>query len=145
MKTLTDFTYSITVKATPAQALTCISQVGHWWAKDFKGKAAKLNDEFTVRFGDTFVNFKISEYKPGKKIVWLVTDCYLEWIKDKTEWNGTECIWTLTEKDGKTIIDFVHKGLTPESECYESCKPGWTHHIKDSLLKLINDGKGLPE
>lgn len=141
-----DFTYSITVKGTPAQAIKAISQVGQWWAIETKGKAAKLNDKFSVYFGDdTFVDFKISELIPGKKVTWLVTDCNLGWVKDKKEWKGNECIWMLTEKGDKTLIDFMHKGLTPETECYESCKPGWTHHIKDSLLKLINNGKGFPE
>jgi hypothetical protein len=145
MKTKNDFSLSITVNASAKDAMKSISHVDKWWAKNFKGKAAKLNDEFSVHFGDTYVNFKISELIPEKKIVWLVTDCNLGWIKDKKEWNGTEVIYTLTEKGDKTQIDFVHKGLTPESECYESCKPGWTGHLKNSLVKLINDGKGFPE
>ena len=143
--TIKDFDYSLLVKASAKEAMKKISQVNLWWAKNFKGKAAKLNDMFSVYFGDTFVDFKISEVIPGKKIIWLVTDCNLGWIKDKKEWKNTEVIWALTEKDGKTQIDFVHKGLTPESECYESCKPGWTGHLKGSLVKLINDGKGNPE
>jgi hypothetical protein len=148
MKKQQGFSYSFSVKASAKEVMKRIAQVDLWWAKQFKGKAVKLNDEFSVYFGkpgDTFVNFKISEVIPDKKIVWLVTDCNLHWIKDKKEWNGTECIWSLTEKDEKTKVDFVHKGLTPESECYESCEPGWTHHIKDSLIKLIEDGKGFPE
>ncbi len=140
-----DYSYRLTVNASPTDAMKKISQVGHWWAKDFKGQAAKLNDEFSVYFGTTFVNFKISEAIPDKKIVWLVTDCNLDWINDKKEWNNTECIWTLTEKDGKTQIDFVHKGVTPDTECYESCNAGWTHHLRDSLIELIDKGKGFPE
>jgi hypothetical protein len=148
MKKQKDFSYSFTVKASAKEAMKKISQVDLWWAKKFEGKASKLNNEFSVYFGkpgDTFVNFKISEVIPDKKIIWLVTDCNLHWINDKKEWNGTECIWTLSEKDGKTKVDFVHKGVTPDSECYESCEPGWTHHIKDSLIKLIEKGKGFPE
>ena len=145
MKTTQDFSYSLSVKASAKDALKKISEVDKWWAKNFKGKAAKLNDEFSVHFGDTFVDFKISEVIPEKKIVWLVTDCNLDWIKDKKEWKGTECIWNLTEKDGKTQIDFVHKGLTPEVECYKDCKTGWTGHLKNSLQKLIDEGKGFPE
>ena len=145
MKKQQDFSYSLKVKAPAKETMKKIGQVNLWWAKDFKGKAAKLNDEFSVYFGDTFVDFKISEVVPDKKIVWLVTDCNLGWIKDKKEWKSNEVIWSVTEKDGKTQIDFVHKGMTPESECYESCKPGWTHHIKDSLVKLIEEGKGFPE
>jgi len=140
-----DFSLGLTVKASAKETMQKISQIDSWWAKIFKGQAGKLNDEFSVYFGDTYVNFRISEVIPDKKIVWLVTDCDLHWIKDRKEWKSTEVIWSLTEKDGKTQIDFVHKGMTPESECYESCKPGWTHHLKDSLLILIEKGKGLPE
>ena len=140
-----DFSYSLTVKASAKEAMKKISEVNLWWAKNFKGGASRLNDEFSVSFGDTFVDFKISEFIPDKKIIWLVTDCNLPWINDKKEWNNTEVIYTLTEKDGKTQIDFVHKGLTPDSECYESCKPGWTGHLKNSLQKLIDEGQGSPE
>ncbi|HWY98938.1 MAG TPA: SRPBCC domain-containing protein, partial [Bacteroidia bacterium] len=70
-----DFSYSITVNAPAKEAMKKISQVNLWWAKNFKGKAEKLNDEFSVHFGDTFVNFKISEVIADKKIIWLVTDC----------------------------------------------------------------------
>jgi len=146
MKKAKDFSYSFTVKATAKDAMKSISQVKLWWAKDFKGKAAKLADKFSVYFGDdTYVNFKISEVIKDKKIIWLVTDCNLGWLNDKKEWKKNEIIWNLSEKNGKTTIDFMHKGMTPESECYESCKPGWTHHIKDSLVKLIEKGKGFPE
>jgi len=140
-----DFRLNLTAKASAKEVMEKISQVNLWWAKNFKGHASKLNDKFSVYFGDTYVDFKISEVIPDRKITWLVTDCNLHWIKDKKEWNNTEVIWTLTEKDGKTNIDFVHKGLIPESECYESCKPGWTGHIKGSLLNLIVEGKGSPE
>jgi hypothetical protein len=145
MKTEQDFSLGLTVNASAKETMKNISKVNLWWAKNFKGHAAKLNDEFSVYFGDTFVNFRISEFIPDKKVTWLVTDCNLHWIKDKKEWKDTEVIFALTEKGGKTQIDFVHKGVTPESECYESCKPGWTHHLKDSLQKLVDDGKGFPE
>lgn len=148
MKKQKDFTLNFTVKATAKESMKAISQVKQWWAKNYEGKAAEEKDKFSVYFGgpkDTFVDFKISEVIPEKKVVWLVTDCNLHWIDDKKEWKGNECIWNLTEKNGKTKIEFIHKGMTPESECYESCKPGWTHHIKDSLIKLIEIGNGFPE
>ncbi len=148
MKKQQDFSIALSVKASAKETMKRISQVNLWWAKNFKGKAGKLNDKFSVYFGgtgDTYVDFIISEVIPNSKIVWQVTDCNLHWIKDKKEWKNTEVIWTLTKKGGKTQIDFVHKGVTPQSECYESCKPGWTHHLKDSLVKLIEKGEGFPE
>jgi hypothetical protein len=144
-KTQQDYKHTLTLKTTPAEAMNRISQVSSWWAKKVKGQSAKLNDEFSVHFGTTWVNFRITECIPGKKVVWLVTDCNLDWINDKKEWNGTTVIWNLTEKGGKTRIDFVHEGVTPDRECYESCDAGWTHHLEDSLVKLIQEGKGEPE
>ena len=145
MKNQQDFNYQLIVNATASETMEKIAQVNLWWAKNFKGKAGKLKDGFSVHFGQTYVNFSISEVVPNKKVIWLVTDCNLHWIKDKKEWKNTEAIWTLAEKGGKTQIDFVHKGLNPDSECYEACEPGWTHHLKDSLLKLIDEGQGFPE
>ncbi len=140
-----DFHLRLTVNAPAKDVLKKIGRVDLWWAKNFQGRAEKPQDKFIVRFGDTFVDFVISEFIPEKKIVWRVTDCQLDWIKDKQEWKNTDVIWTLSEKDGKTRIEFVHKRLTPESECYDSCEAGWTHHLKDSLVKLIEEGKGFPE
>jgi hypothetical protein len=50
-----DFTVSITVNAPAGEVMKKISQVNGWWAKDFTGKAEKLNNAFTIRFGQTFV------------------------------------------------------------------------------------------
>ena len=96
-----DFSLSLTVKAPAKEVMKRISQVDLWWAKNFKGQANKLNDEFSVYFGDTYVNFRIPEVVPDRKIVWRVTDCNLHWIDDKKEWKGTEVIWSVAEKDGK--------------------------------------------
>ena len=145
MKNISDFNYKLTVRGSARHTQAKIAEISQWWAKKVTGKSEKLNDQFTVHFGETFVDFQISELIEGTKTAWLVTDCNLHWLKDKKEWNKDEIIWNLSEKDGKTSIDFVHKGMTPESECYETCKPGWTHHIKDSLVRLIEEGRGLPE
>jgi hypothetical protein len=67
MKKQKYFSYSFTVKASAKESMKAISQVKQWWAKKYKGKAAKLNDKFSVYFGgshDTFVDFKISEVVP---------------------------------------------------------------------------------
>ena len=151
METLTmkqDFTYNFAVNASAKETMEAISQVNLWWAKKFKGEASKLNDEFSVYFGgpeDTFVNFKISEVIPGKKVVWLVTDCNLHWLSDKKEWNGTRVVWDINPLGNATEIVMTHIGLVPESECYDDCYAGWTGHIKGSLYKLLSEGAGQPE
>jgi hypothetical protein len=139
-----DFHTTIKVNVSATEAIKKIARVNKWWAKKVKGKTEKPNDTFTVDFGETFVDFRISELVPGKKVVWKVTDCNLHWIDNKKEWNGTEVVFELSEKKNATQIDFTHIGLVPTAECYESCEPGWTEHITISLVKFMNEGKGMP-
>jgi hypothetical protein len=143
--TTKNYEATISVNAAPEKALTAINNVSGWWAKHFEGSAEKLHDQFTVRFGTTFVIFEMIDLIPGDTTVWEVRDCYLPWLNDKTEWNGTRVVWVLNPKQDSTIITMTHIGLEPEAECYETCVKGWDGHIKTSLLNLINTGKGQPE
>lgn len=140
-----NFQRVITVNASAEEAMKKISQVSKWWAKKTRGKTEKLNDKFTVDFGKTFVDFQISELVPNKKVVWKVTDCNLHWINNKKEWNNTEVVFEISGKGNATQIDFTHIGLVPGVECYNDCEVGWNGHITGSLVKLINEGKGMPE
>ena len=140
-----NFHRTITVNASPEETMKKISQVNGWWALHFTGKAEKLNDKFSVHFGDTFVDFQISELIPNKKVVWKVTDCNLHWIKAKKEWKGTEVVFEITEKKNATQVDFTHIGLVPGIECYDDCETGWTGHVTLSLARFINEGKGTPQ
>lgn len=135
----------VTVHKKPGEAFDAICHVSDWWAKDLTGSSGKLNDIFTVRFGETFVTFRITELIPGRKIVWYVNDCNLHWLNDKKEWKDTTVIWTLSSENGSTHIDFTHVGLIPEVECYDQCVKGWDFYVMESLKKLIIQGKGLPE
>ncbi len=140
-----NFHRTITVNASAEEAMKKINQVNLWWAKKVKGKTEKLDDKFTVDFGETYVDFQISELVPNKKVTWKVTDCNLHWIKAKKEWNGTEVVFEISQKRNATQIDFTHIGLVPGVECYNDCEVGWNSHITNSLVKFINEGKGMPE
>jgi len=140
-----NFHRTIIVNASAAEATKKISEVNKWWAKKVKGKTEKLSDKFTVDFGETYVDFQISELIPNKKVVWKVTDCNLHWIHNRKEWNGTEAVFEISEKGNATQIDFTHIGLVPGVECYNDCEAGWNGHITGSLVKFINEGKGTPE
>jgi hypothetical protein len=138
---------TITVNASPEEAMNKINQLNLWWEKEFSGSTQRLNDEFSVPFdkvGEAFVNFKVSELEPGRKAVWKVTDCYLPWFNDKKEWNNTEVVFEISAENNKTNIDFTHVGLVPGIECYSACENGWDGHVKGSLVKLINEGVGQP-
>jgi len=136
---------SIAADFTPAEAFEAISRVNNWWAKNFEGSAEKLNDVFTVRFGETFVTFQVTECIPGEKVAWLVTDCYLPWLNDKTEWNGTTVMFEISPLGDETQVTMTHIGLTPEVECFDACEAGWNEHFGESLLKLLTEHAGVPQ
>lgn len=87
---------------------------------------------------------KLTEVIPNEKVVWLVTDSYLSFLENKTEWTGTQIRFEIVEKDGKTHLYFTHIGLVPEAECYKDCFKGWNYFLQHSLLSLITTGKGQP-
>jgi hypothetical protein len=140
-----DYQTSIIVNVTANEAQGAINKVSEWWTKNFKGSADKENDKFTVRFGETFVDFKIDEIVPAKKMAWSITDCYLHWLKDKKEWNDTKIEWDIVANGKSTKINMTHVGLIPEIECYNDCRKGWNFYVNESLLKLLTEGKGIPD
>ena len=139
-----DYRCEITAPVAAKKAFETIGRVSEWWATNFEGRAQRLNDEFTVRWGETFVTFRVTEFVPNAMVAWTVTDCYLGWLKDKTEWTGTKAVWQLSEKDHATTIQFAHMGLVPAVECYGMCVKGWDQYVKGSLLQLLTGHTGQP-
>jgi len=139
-----DYQCSITANVTPEEAFDAINDVPAWWAKNFKGSSQRLNDIFKVDFGQTNVSFRVSEFVPGKVITWEVIDCYLHWIKDKKEWNGTSVRYEISKDGEQTRITMTHIGLVPGAECYNDCNNGWNEHFGESLLKLLTGDLGYP-
>lgn len=139
-----DYRCSITANITAKEAFESISDVSAWWAKHVEGNSQQLNDVFIVRFGETYVTFKIVKWVANKTVIWEVTDCYLHWLHDKTEWKGTTIEWEITEADHITQINFTHMGLVPEVECFGACQRGWDQYIKGSLFTLLTQKEGIP-
>jgi hypothetical protein len=140
-----DYHTSITVEATESEAFNCINSVTKWWTENLEGRSQKLNDEFTIRFGDVhYSKQKLIEVVVDKKIVWLITDSKLNFIKDKQEWNNTKIRFDISTQDNKTRIDFTHIGLVPGVECFGACSNAWSQYIQQSLLSFINTGTGQP-
>ena len=96
-------------------------------------------------FFSTFVDFEVAEVIPDQKAVWLVTDCNLPFVANKTEWKNTKVVWQLSRENGKTRVIMTHVGLVPGIECYKNCEAGWNFYVTESLLKLLAEGKGLPD
>ncbi|WP_026209754.1 SRPBCC domain-containing protein [Cytophaga aurantiaca] len=140
-----DYSIELIVDKPIHEVFNSINTVAAWWTDDIKGSTEKLNDVFTVQFADMHISTqKIIELIPDKKIVWLVTDSHLSFLKDKSEWTNTEIHFELSRSNNQTHILFTHVGLVPNIECYKDCTKGWDYYVKGSLYKFLTEGKGTP-
>lgn len=59
------------------------------------------------------------------------------------DWVGTSINFAITATDAGCRLDFVHHGLDPQLECYDTCHVGWTHYLA-SLREYVETGTGHP-
>ncbi|MGH7493346.1 MAG: SRPBCC family protein [bacterium] len=140
-----NYTTASLVDQTPEETFAAINNVQGWWSGEIEGDTDKLGAEFTYRVPDVhYCKMKITEFIPGKKVVWHVLDSYISYTQAKTEWNDTKISFVISKKDGKTEVRFTHIGLVPAYECYSDCSNAWRTLIKGNLCKLITTGKDQP-
>lgn len=107
-----DFTSSILVNNSAKEVFDAINNVQGWWQGEITGETTKLDDEFMYRYEEIHMSKqKVIEMIPDKKVVWIVTESNLNFIKDKDEWTGTKICFEISENDGKTQLKFTHQGL----------------------------------
>ena len=140
------FATSFTVEQNPDEVFTAINNVRGWWSGEITGETNKAGAEFTYRYKNMHKSTqKVTEFVPGKKVVWHVTDAELTFVKDKAEWIGTDIVFEIARKDGKTELRFTHVGLVPAFECYGGCSGAWGALVDGNLRKLIATGNNQPD
>jgi hypothetical protein len=138
-------TLTFSVEQSPEQVFDAVNNVRAWWSGDIAGETDRLGAEFTYRYKDVHRSTqKITEFVRAKKVVWHVADAELNFVKDRDEWNGTDIVFEIARKGGKTELRFTHVGLVPAFECYGGCSGAWGFYVGDSLHSLITTGKGAP-
>jgi uncharacterized protein YndB with AHSA1/START domain len=140
------FTASFIVDQTPQEVFEAINNVRGWWSENVEGNTDQLNGVFDYEGEkDTHhCKIRIVELVPGQRVVWRVLENYFSFTDDQSEWVGTQMIFDISKKEGRTEVRFTHQGLVPSHECFEVCNPAWTYFIGSSLRSLITTGKGGP-
>ncbi|NUS45130.1 MAG: SRPBCC domain-containing protein [Mycobacteriaceae bacterium] len=140
-----DFTATITVDATAAEAFDAVNDVRGWWSETIEGTSGAVGDSYRFEVPDVHrCTMTTTESIPGVRLVWHVSDSYLSFIADTTEWDDTDVVFDIAEHDGKTEIRFTHVGLRPADECYAVCSNAWGAYVTESLRSLITTGQGDP-
>lgn len=132
------YTTAFTVEQSPAEVFDAIINIRDWWHGDIVGDTKKPGDEFTYRYADLHRSTqRVTEFVPGRRLVWHVTDAELGFVEDKTEWTGTDIVFDITRKGSQTELRFTHVGLVQDVECYNDCSNAWGSYINGSLKTLI--------
>jgi hypothetical protein len=132
------YTTAFTVDQSPTEVFDAIINVRAWWIGDIEGDSSKPGAQFTYRYEPLHRSTQlVTEFVPGMRLVWRVTDAELSFVKDKTEWTGTSIVFDIARKGSQTEVRFTHMGLEPEVECYNDCSNAWGSYINGSLKNLI--------
>ena len=132
-----DFQYSLTTSIKQNEVFAYLLNPKNWWVGLFgetiEGNSKDINDEFSFRAGDGvhYSNQKLVELDTDKKIIWLVTESNLSFLKNTNEWAGTNICFDIEQESNKTKITFTHQGLIPQIECYGSCSSAWTQYLQN--------------
>ncbi|MET8872596.1 SRPBCC domain-containing protein [Nocardia sp. NPDC004604] len=144
--TVQSFTTTFAVDQTPETVFNAVLDVPGWWSKALVGRSEKPGDVFTYEVpGVHRSTIEVTEVVPHDHVVWRVLDAQITLVDDQTEWNNTEIRFEITRSTDTTELHFTHVGLTPEFECFEACRKGWTFYIDKSLHDLIATGTGQPD
>lgn len=146
MKNDKSYATTFVVDQTPEEVFAAVNNVRGWWSEEIEGRTDALGAEFIFHYQDVHRSTqKITEFVPNQKVVWHVSKSRINFVKDKTEWDGTDVVFEISRKGNKTELRFTHRGLVPAVECYTGCSGAWGYFINESLRDLITTGRGKPE
>jgi hypothetical protein len=132
-----NFQVSLTTSKNTSEVFAYLLNPNNWWVGIFgetiEGKSENINDEFSFRAGDGvhYSRQKLIELVADKKVVWLVTESKLSYLKKTNEWAQTKIGFDIEKGDNKTKITFTHEGLIPQIECYGGCSSAWTQYMEN--------------
>ncbi|SER04903.1 Activator of Hsp90 ATPase homolog 1-like protein [Lentzea xinjiangensis] len=148
MTTSTERAYStsFTVEQSPDEVFAAVVDVRAWWTGEIEGSAGEQGAEFTYRHPPQhYSRQRVTEFEPGRRVVWRVVDSHLSFVSEPAEWTGSDITFDIAAVDGGTELRFTHVGLVPDVECFGACSTAWLHYVNGSLHSLITTGQGLPD
>ena len=136
---MVDILHKVGIKSSPLgvyNALATREGLCGWWTKDTQWDG-KVGSVISFRFGDRgFIDVKVLELDPAKRVLWQVVDGPAVWI-------GTKISFDLVQEDDFTLVFFKHQGWKEPNEFMHHCSTKWALFLM-SLKELLERGKGAP-
>ena len=91
---------------------------------------------------------RITELVPGKKVVWQVLDSEIAFVKDKNEWNGTEIVFEISDKNGPAadlearVVAIEYAGNAAMARLEAQTVPSLLRDVKFGLVELDRIARG---
>jgi uncharacterized protein YndB with AHSA1/START domain len=89
------------------------------------------------------------DFGPGYRWKVMVAACdaprWIEWevVEADGDWTGTRVGARLTERDGRTIVDFYHAGWRHANEHYRTTSCCWAQYLR-ILRRYVEHGELVP-
>ena len=134
-----DILHRVAIKSTlddTYKALATREGLAGWWTTDVQGSTA-VGGVINFRFADRgYIDMKVLEATPGKRVLWEVVDGPQSWI-------GTKVGFDLKSDEGATVVLFKHAGWREPSEMMHHCTTKWGTVLM-SAKASVETGKGAP-
>jgi uncharacterized protein YndB with AHSA1/START domain len=136
---MVDILHKVGIKSSPLgvyNALATREGLCGWWTKDTQWDG-KVGSVISFRFGDRgFIDVKVLELDPAKRVLWQVVDGPAVWI-------GTKISFDLVQEDDFTLVFFKHQGWKEPNEFMHHCSTKWALFLM-STKSLVETGAGAP-
>ena len=117
-------------------ALATLKGLSGWWTNDTTGEA-NAGGVIHFRFGDRgFIDMRVRELDPGRRVAWQVVDGPAAWI-------GTKVNFELRQDGDFTTVLFKHEGWKEPVEFMHHCSTKWATFLM-SLKSVVETGSGDP-
>ena len=137
---MADIKHQVGMKAPAEKVYKAITEEAglKGWFSEHSTAEAKVDGKVNVSFFNNAMvfGFKVVELKEDNQVVWMVEG-------GPPDWTDTKITWSLMEKDGQTMLEFVHSGFDSTEGGFGMFNYNWGWYIT-SMKFYLEKGEGMP-
>ena len=120
-------------------ALATLEGLRGWWTPLVSGSTAPGEIiDFEFEGLDEHILMRVEESRRPERVRWTCLE-----HSSLPEWADTDIAFTVRPAGDDCELVILHRGLTPQLECYAHCEAGWDYFAA-SIARLVESGQGTP-